>query len=378
MRAGEFFDSPEKQSLVKAELVDKYFGAWARVILNQRQRDRRIAFADLFSGPGAYYDGTPSTPLQLLTRVIHDEAFRQCVVAVFNDLDSNLAESLRKNIDSLPGVETLSYPPQVLNLEVDDDVLNHLSDIQDLPSLFFIDPFGYKGLSLDLIGSAIQGWGSECVIFFNYNRINPGLTNPVVTRLMTNLFGEARLEALRRMVGSARTPSDRERLVVDEFKSALRDVGGKYVAEFKFRNKDSDRTSHYIFHATKNPNGHRIMKEVMYGLSTDSREVRRAEFAPPLTPQLALFPEGWEGDMEPHSLRTLKSSLCVDFAGQSLTVSEVCNRYTTDEFPYIRRNVKSALLDLEIEGLVLVNPPLSERIRDGKPTLADHLIVTFN
>ena len=29
------FEAPERQSLIKAELVDKYFGAWARVILEQ-------------------------------------------------------------------------------------------------------------------------------------------------------------------------------------------------------------------------------------------------------------------------------------------------------------------------------------------------------
>ena len=87
---------------------------------------------------------------------------------------------------------------------------------------------------------------------------------------------------------------ERERIIVEGFKSALREVGGGYVAEFKFRNKEIDRTSHYIFHITKNASGHKIMKEIMYGLSTDNREVRRAEFAPPLTPQLSLFPDGWE------------------------------------------------------------------------------------
>lgn len=264
-----------------------------------------------------------------------------------------------------------------MNLEVGDDILGHLADVQALPSLFFIDPFGYKGLSLDLIGRAIQGWGSECILFFNYDRINRDLENPVVSRPMTILFGEARLDELRRKVRQTQVPHEREQIIVEGFKSALREVGGQYVAEFKFRNRGADRTSHYIFHVTKNANGHRIMKEIMYGLSTDEREVRRAEFAPPLTPQLPLFPDGWEGDLDPHSLRALKELLRVDLAGQSLSVGEICSRYTGDEFSYIRRNVKSALVNLEATGLVAVDPPLSERMRDGKPTLADHLIVTF-
>lgn len=239
-----FFEVPERQSLIKAELVDKYFGAWARVILKQRQRDPRIAFVDLFSGPGAYEDGTPSTPLQLLNRVINDAAFRTSVVTVFNDREPNLASALEHNILKLPGVSTFSFTPQVLNYEVDNSIFGHIRDIRNLPTLFFIDPFGYKGVSLDLIGNAIQGWGSECILFFNYNRIGPGLWNPIVTRPMTDLFGEARLAEIRQQVDQTQSSQERERIIVEGFKSALREVGGGYVAEFKFRNKEIDRTSH--------------------------------------------------------------------------------------------------------------------------------------
>ena len=55
-----------------------------------------------------------------------------------------------------------------------------------------MDPWGYKGLSLRLINSVLRNWGSDCIIFFNYNRINMGLNNEFVREHMDALFGAER------------------------------------------------------------------------------------------------------------------------------------------------------------------------------------------
>lgn len=55
------------------------------------------------------------------------------------------------------------------------------------------DPFGYKGLSWALIRSVIKDWGSDCVFFFNYSRINAGINNPIVNEHMEALFWEGEL-----------------------------------------------------------------------------------------------------------------------------------------------------------------------------------------
>lgn len=54
-----FFDESREQSIIKGEIVEKYFDAWAGIITGaQTQRqpgaDNRIAYIDLFAGPGLY------------------------------------------------------------------------------------------------------------------------------------------------------------------------------------------------------------------------------------------------------------------------------------------------------------------------------------
>jgi three-Cys-motif partner protein len=44
-----------------------------------------------------------------------------------------------------------------------------------IPTFAFIDPYGYKGLSLGLVHAVLKDWACECLFFLNYNRINAGI-----------------------------------------------------------------------------------------------------------------------------------------------------------------------------------------------------------
>jgi three-Cys-motif partner protein len=53
-----FFDESRDQSRIKSRILAKYFWAWARVIIpTAKAHDNRIAYIDLFAGPGRYNDG---------------------------------------------------------------------------------------------------------------------------------------------------------------------------------------------------------------------------------------------------------------------------------------------------------------------------------
>jgi len=68
-----FFNEKSERSAVKARIVAKYFFAWANVVKPaSKARDGRIAYIDLFAGPGRYLDGSKSTPLMILEQAIAD------------------------------------------------------------------------------------------------------------------------------------------------------------------------------------------------------------------------------------------------------------------------------------------------------------------
>lgn len=51
-----FFDEMSDQSEVKSQIVADYFGAWT-TIMARKSRSDKLAYIDLFSGPGRYSDG---------------------------------------------------------------------------------------------------------------------------------------------------------------------------------------------------------------------------------------------------------------------------------------------------------------------------------
>ena len=70
------------------------------------------------------------------------------------------------------------------------------------PGLYFIDPFGYKGLSQKLLRLALSKWGSDCIFLFNYNRVRAAINNPLFANHINALFGEGRADELRSTLNS--------------------------------------------------------------------------------------------------------------------------------------------------------------------------------
>jgi Protein of unknown function (DUF5131) len=144
LMADDFFKERADQSEVKARIVMKYFITWAGII-GRRSRSDKIAYIDLYAGPGRYEDGSASTPLMVLTEVLNKPELQDVVVAVFNDKDENHTSTLEKEIAALPGINNLKHKPQVESTEVDQALADYFKTARLIPTFSFIDPFGYKG-----------------------------------------------------------------------------------------------------------------------------------------------------------------------------------------------------------------------------------------
>jgi len=143
-----FFDEATEKSQIKSAIVKQYFWAWAKVMLPFviKKTGGRIAYIDLFSGPGIYADGTKSTPIKVLETVVGDVQMRDRLVTVFNDADGGNSESLHNAILSIPDIDLLTYPPQVGSFEVGHEIAELLSGMSLVPTFLFVDPWGYKSL----------------------------------------------------------------------------------------------------------------------------------------------------------------------------------------------------------------------------------------
>lgn len=367
MAAKKFFEESKEQSQVKAAIVSKYFGAWAKVIMPwAKKAGGKIAYLDLFAGPGRYKDGTKSTPIMILEQAISDPQMSKMLVAMFNDVDADNSESLERSIGEISGIETLRYKPMVYNEEVGEDIVKRFESVRLAPTLFFVDPWGYKGLSLRLINSVLRNWGCDAIFFFNYNRISMGISNSLVEEHMNALFGEQRAKSLRAAVKDL-TPEVREATIVEELAKALREMGGEYVLPFRFRNADGKRTSHHLIFVSKNIRGYSIMKDVMARESSKEEQgVPTFEYNPFILDQGILFELS-------RPLDELRNMLLEQFAGRALSVEDVYSPHHVGR-RFIKKNYKDILMKLESDGIIKASPPAAKR-RSG--TMADHVIVTF-
>lgn len=368
-----FFDEPFEQSKVKTAIVAKYFTAWAKVITGsqrQRKEQERIAYLDLFAGPGRYKTGAKSTPIFILEQAIADDTLRKALVTIFNDRDSENTSSLLKAVNEITGIDTLAFKPDVRTLEVGEEIVRMFETMNVIPTLFFVDPWGYKGLSLRLINSVLKDWACECIFFFNYSRINMGLSNPTVRSHMEALFGPERAEALIAELQPL-NPYERELTIVENICQALVEMGGKFVLPFCFKNEKGARTKHHLIFVSKHPLGYKIMKRVMANeSSTTEQGVPSFEYNPATRNQPLLFEFA-------RPLDELEAMLLDEFAGQTLPMDEIYEKHNYGR-RYIDKNYKEVLVKMELAGKVQGDPPLAtRRVRKGTPTCADHVKFTF-
>lgn len=371
MSENSFFEISKEQSRVKADIVTKYFEAWANVMMGTQDRaggryGDKIAYLDLFAGPGRYDDGTKSTPLMILEKAIASEKLRTRLVTIFNDKDENNTRSLQVAIDALPGIETLRYVPQVYAQEVGSEIVKMFEQMKMIPTFFFVDPWGYKGLSLQLVDAVLKDWGCDCVFFFNYNRISMGLPNAIVDEHMNALFGQQRADALREKIEGL-PPDERELVIVEELCQAIKATGKRYVLPFRFRSDSGRRTSHHLIFVSKGSRGYEIMKDVMAReSSSDNQGVSSFEYSPATKRQAFLF-------QLTQPLDELESMLLSQFAGRTMTIEQIYEQHNVDR-PYVKKNYREALLNLEQARKIVTNPAAEKR---RKGTFSHTVQVTF-
>lgn len=366
-----FFSDQTEQSATKAHIVSSYFTAWSRVI---KKWDCRMAYIDLFCGPGRYDDNKPSAPIQIIQSTLSDPVLIEKMMFLFNDRDAANIESLRQEITSLDTGKKLSRVKYYTET-IDIDTHSRLVIPRNVPVLSFVDPFGYKGLTRDLINKLIANSGSDCIFFFNYNRINMALSsNTKFDDHLAGIFGTERTSLLKAQLAPL-SPTQREPVVIDALIDALLEDKSNYVLPFKFYSTEMLRTSHFIVFVTKNPVACKIMKQIMYtnsakdndGVATFSFEDSR-NFAGSFS-QLSLF----DGP-----IKELERAMISKYQGQTVTVQELCDEVDCDfTNQFVSKNVTDVLKRMELEGKIAVVAGRKIKVRGGVPTMPKKATILF-
>jgi three-Cys-motif partner protein len=360
-----FFSKQTEASKIKADIVSRYFSGWANVMASQGSG--KIAYLDLFSGPGRYNDGNFSTPLLIVEKAINNKNKKVCdkIVFMFNDADPRNVAKLKYEIANYPGIDKLKFEPSISNFMINEKIVTDFGSTTKIPTLSFIDPWGYKGLSLLLIQTLVKNWGCDCIFFFNYRRINPGIENPTLQEPISLLLTENVLNELRLAVVE-KDPREREAIILGKVRDVLREWGMDYVLTFPFKDNKGKRTTHYLVFVTKHVLGYNIMKDIMGSASSYHLQgVPSFEYNPGDVDQLQF-------DFE-KPLDDLKKMLLNEFSGITISMEQIYKKHNVNK-PYLSQNYKMALLDLERQEKIKTNR-IEIRARAGQ--CPDRMLIAF-
>jgi three-Cys-motif partner protein len=139
MTDDRFLDESTDQSRVKAEITSKYFWSWAKLIAPRaKNRGNRMAYVDLFSGPGRYKDGSMSTPLLVLRTALENPELHDRLITIFNDKDPETASALKREVESLEGISALKHQPRIICHEIGSEIVAQFEAMRMIPTLMLV------------------------------------------------------------------------------------------------------------------------------------------------------------------------------------------------------------------------------------------------
>lgn len=366
--AKRFYEKPTPQSMSKATIVSKYFASWAQVMIRTLDPGKPMYYIDLFSGPGKYDDDTKSTPLLVIDEALKDDKLPHQLIMVFNDKNPDYVSSLEDTVNNYPGIERFKHLPRFWNDEVGVETVKRFRENQLPPTLLFVDPWGFKGLSLDLLNAVLPNWGCDAIFFFNYNRVNMRINRADAIENMNTLFGPERAETLRETLDSL-PPSERESMMVEELSQALKETSGqgtqRYVLPFRFVMSDGKKTSHHLVFVSEHFLGYDIMKDIMAKQSSTIDQGMASFEYNPATHNLQLLFSLTRPSED------LEDMLLTDYAGRSAKFEEIYEEHSVDT-AFMRGHYRKVLWDLFNRGIITAEPRPKR-----KNTFAKHIVATF-
>lgn len=127
------------------------------------------------------------------------------------------------------------------------------------PAVFaFIDPFGYKGISITSLRSLCSNPRSELLILFSFNAINRIANANVVDGTLERLFGTSQFAE-----APQGDPKMRKEFLVQLYENQLRSVCRfQFISRFEMITPAGK--SYFLLHCTRNPLGLEKFREVMW------------------------------------------------------------------------------------------------------------------
>ncbi len=351
----------DPHTLVKHEILNRYLNAWFAIL---GQSNKHVVYIDGFCGPGRYEGGEEGSPIIALKAALNHRKIleHKKIEFLFIDVDSRRITHLNSELKKIPIPPNFSVKTEINTFdERFRTLLNELEvkGAQSVPIFAFIDPFGFKGIPLELVERLLKNQKTEAFINLSVDAINRWLEHPdeQIPQHIIDAFGTDEVFDIVKKHGKRR---ESLRLLYQRQLERF----AKFVRYFKMENSDK-KTIYYLFFATNHPLGHVKMKEAFWKVDTSSG----FKFSDATNPYQSVLFEMDETDK-------LVEILHQHYLHQKISVEKI-KSYVEDETPFLETHMRKALKLLENEQKIRADSLKRDGEKRTKGTFPDEVIVTF-
>lgn len=248
----------QPHTLAKIQIVKEYLKAWFPII---GRHTARVIYIDGFCGPGQYFEGEKGSPIAAIeTALNHPHLENTELVFLFIDKDKNRIESLELILQSYPLPENFKIKCVPGNFKGTlQDILSDLENREQqlAPAFLFVDPFGIKEVSYDLIRQFMSHKKCEVLVNFMIESINRFMVTPEFQPYLDELFGT---DIWRNYYDH---PNRIDGLIA-LYESQLMKIA-KYIWSFEMKDI-RNKTKYILFFGTNHILGLEKMKDAMWKL----------------------------------------------------------------------------------------------------------------
>lgn len=343
MSARETIWKAQPHTIAKIRIIEEYLKAWFPII---GRYAASVIYIDGFCGPGQYLNGEKGSPIAAIeTALNHKQINTKELVFLFIDSDGKRIKNLKTILDNYPLPDNFKTKCVVGNFKRTlQDVLSDLDDRgkQLAPSFLFVDPFGIKEVSYNLLSQYMSHNKCEIMVNLMIEWINRFIETSEFEPHLDDIFGT---DSWRYCINQ---PNRIDSLIA-LYESQLRKVA-RFVWSFEMKDV-RNKTKYILFFGTNHIRGLDKMKDAMWKLCPTGDYI----FSDRGHGQITIFDK-----YTPESLATILK----DLEPRDYSINELENHVIVST-PFRKAHLRRALNLLEKDCHIIVQRPGSTGFPKG-------------
>ena len=327
----------EPRTLAKVSIVEEYLKSWLPILSRYQGR---VIYFDGFCGPGKYKNGEKGSPLAALeTALNHNKLLKDKeIIFLFIDTDEERVNHLVEAIQDYTLPENIKVECLCSNFKK--TILEILNDLEAkekniAPTFLFIDPFGVREASFELIERFMKNPRCEVLVNFMLEYINRFAKTPEYEKHLNELFGTTEWN---KCIDESDSQECYRRLYESQLKKTAR-----FTWSFEMKNK-LNKTKYVLFFGTNNILGLEKMKDAMWKIDPAGDYT----FSDRYYEQMTIYNN--------HFDPTMLKDIYLELEKKEYDIKEM-EDFTLTDTPFRKAHVRSALKLLENESLIEVKRP---------------------